>query len=183
MEPSHDNLFICNTLLLIYLTKRKSSFWILLLFFFFFLFHSICIHFHNLILYFSFHKNAFFILLLLYILDTYTYIRKTVAKISAIKMKPFFFPTISQIFHARLPNSNPSNCEKRMAFLANFFLEYTMSAHVCFIHQWFKKQNADKIEIFLLKKSKQLVFSKASTQYFSPWILDGPTSISIHLVQ
>ena len=41
--------------------------------------------------------------------------------VSTIKMKPFFFPTISQIFHARLPNSNPSNCEKRMAFLANFF--------------------------------------------------------------
>ena len=80
----------------------------------------ICIHFHNLILYFSFHKNAFFILLLLYI-DTYTYIRKTVAKISAIKMKPFFFPTISQIFHARLPNSNPSNCEKRMAFFGKLF--------------------------------------------------------------
>ena len=89
-------------------------------FFFFFLFHNICIHFHNLILYFSFHKNAFFILLLLYI-DTYTYIRKTVAKISAIKMKPFFFPTISQIFHARLPNSNPSNCEKRMAFFGKLF--------------------------------------------------------------
>ena len=30
-----------------------------------------------------------------------------------------------------------------------FFLEYTTSAHVCFIHQWFKKQNANKIEIFL----------------------------------
>ena len=90
-------------------------------FFFFFLLHIICIHFHNLILYFSFHKNAFFILLLLYILDTYTYIRKTVAKISAIKMKPFFFPTISQIFHARLPNSNPSNCEKRMAFFGKLF--------------------------------------------------------------
>ena len=39
------------------------------------------------------------------------------------KTKPFFFPAISQIFHARLPNSNPSNCEeKRAAF--SFFTTY-----------------------------------------------------------
>ena len=37
------------------------------------------------------------------------------------KTKPFFFPAISQIFHARLPNSNPSNCEKRMAAFSFFF--------------------------------------------------------------
>ena len=58
-----------------------------------------------------------------------------------------------------------------------FFLEYTMSAHVCFIHQWFKKQNADKIEIFSLKKSKQLALSKISTFLHESW-MDLPQSQS-----
>ena len=95
------------------------------------------------------------------------------------KLNPFFFPTISQIFHARMPNSNPSNCEKRMAF-------FTASRSFCVrfrYENWLVEKLAIYIYVVVIVLWKKLFFRQI-------WIMAlrlqsnvaAKALLSIHLV-